>query len=329
MRRRRFITLLGGVAAWPLAARAQQSGAVRRVGILMGWSENDLEFQARIAALLQGLAQLGWVESRNVRIDFRWTNGDATQALTFAKELVALQPDVIFAGATPATAALQRETSTIPIVFSSVADPVGSGFVASLARPGGNITGFINIEATIAGKQLELLKQVAPALTRAALLFNPDTAPGGGSYFLGPFETAARSLALKSIISRVRSDAEIETAIGSLGREQGGVVAVTDSFLGVHIGTVIAAANRNNVPAIFESPYMARAGGLMAYGQTGLDLFRRAAGYVDRILRGAKPAELPVQVPTKFDLVINLKTAKALGLTVPPNLLAIADEVIE
>jgi putative tryptophan/tyrosine transport system substrate-binding protein len=329
MRRRDMIALLGGAAAWPVAARAQQPERMRRIGILMGWSESDPEFQARIGALLQGLAQLGWVDSRNVRIDVRWTNGDANRARAFAKELVALQPDVIFAGATPATAALQRETSTIPIVFSSVADPVGSGFVASLARPGGNITGFINIEATIAGKQLELLKQVAPNLIRASLLFNPDTAPGGGSYFLGPFEAAAQSLALKSIISRVRSDAEIETAIGSLGHEQGGVVAMTDSFLGVHIGTVISAASRNGVPAIFESPYMAKAGGLMAYGQTGLDLFRGAAGYVDRILRGTSPAELPVQVPTKFNLVLNLKTAKTLGLTVPPSLLAIADEVIE
>jgi len=329
MNRRETIALLGGAAIWPVAGRAQQTERVRRIGILMGWSESDSEFQGRIAALLQGLVQLGWVDGHNVRIDVRWTDGDANRARAFAKELAALQPDVIFAGASPATAALQRETSTIPIVFSSVADPVGSGFVASLARPGANITGFINIEATIAGKQLELLKKVAPGLTRAALMFNPDTAPGGGSYFLESFEAAARSLALKSIISSVHSDAEIETAIGSLGREQGGVVAMTDSFLGVHIGTVISAANRNNVPAIFESPYMARAGGLMAYGQTGLDLFRRAASYVDRILRGAKPAELPVQVPTKFDLVINLKTARTLGLTVPPSLLAIADEVIE
>jgi putative tryptophan/tyrosine transport system substrate-binding protein len=328
MRRRTFISLLGGVAILPVAARAQ-ADRVRRIGILMGWSESDPEFQARIGALLQGLAQLGWVDSRNVRIDVRWTNGDASRATAFAKELVALQPDVIFAGASPATAALQRETSTIPIVFSSVADPVGSGFVSSLARPGGNITGFINIEATIAGKQLELLKQVAPGLTRAALLFNPDTAPGGGSYFLGPFENAARSLALTSIISRVHSEAEIETTIGSLGGGQGGVVVMTDSYLGVHIGTVISAAHRNSVPAIFESPYMAKAGGLMAYGQTGLDLFRRAASYVDRILRGTNPAELPVQVPTKFNLVLNLKTAKILGLTIPPSVLAVADEVIE
>jgi putative ABC transport system substrate-binding protein len=329
MKRREFITLIGGAAAWPVAARAQQAEGVRRVGVLLGWSENDPEFRSRLAAFVQALAQLGWAESHNLRIDVRWTNGAVDRARTFAKELVQLRPDVILAGTTPVTAALQRETSTIPIVFSSVSDPVGAGLVASLARPGANITGFINIEATVGAKHLELLKEIAPRLARVAIIFNPDTAPGGGSYFLGPFEAAARSLAIEPIAARVRSDAEIETAIASLGRAQGGLVVMTDSFMAVHVETVLSAASRNNVPASFESPYMARAGGLISYGPSGLDLFRRATGYVDRILKGAKPVDLPVQVPTKFDLVINLKTAKALGLTIPESFLLRADEVIE
>ena len=249
---------------------------------------------------------------------------------TFAKELVELRPDVILAGTTPVTAALQRETSTIPIVFVLVSDPVGAGFVAGLPRPGGNITGFTNIEAAFGGKWLEMLKEIAPRVRRVAIMFNPDTAPGGGAYFLDPFEAAARSLAVEPITSRVRSDAEIEAVIASLGREQAGLVIMANSFMQVHQGTVISLAARNNVPAIgADLPIFAREGGLISYGSNFSDIFRRAAPYVDRILRGANPGDLPVQAPTKYELVINLKTAKALGLDVPLSLQQRADEVIE
>jgi putative ABC transport system substrate-binding protein len=330
MRRREVITLIGGAAlAWPLAARAQQPGAMRRIGVLMGWSENDPEFRSRLAAFVQVLAQSGWAEGRNLRVDVRWTNGDVQRAGVLAKELVALQPDVILVGTTPATAALQRETRTIPIVFAIVSDPVGAGFVASLPRPGGNITGFINVEATMGGKWVELLKEIAPRLRRVAIMFNPDTAPGGGSYYLGPFEAAARSLGVEPTQARVHSDAEIESAIAALGREQAGLVMMDDSFVAVHRKTIISQAARNNVPAIFSNIYVPGEGGLISYGINSVDLFRRAAGYVDRILRGAKSADLPVQLPTKFDLIINLKTAQALGLDVPLSLQQRADEVIE
>jgi putative ABC transport system substrate-binding protein len=327
--RRQLITLLGGAAAWPLAASAQQAGKVVRIGVLMGWSESDPEYSSRIDAFVKVLAQLGWAEGRNMRIDVRWSNGDVQRAGVLAKELVALQPDVILVSTTPATAALQRESRTIPIVFAVVSDPVGSGFAASLPRPGGNITGFINIEAAMGGKWLELLKEVAPRLRRVAIMFNPDTAPAGGSYYLGPFEAAAPSLAVEPIQARIHSDAEIETAITALGREQAGLVVMDDSFMSTHRGTVVSQAARNNVPTIFSTIFVPKEGGLIAYGTSSLDLFRRAATYVDHILRGARPEDLPVQVPTQFDLVINLKTAKALGLTVPPSLLARADEVIE
>jgi putative tryptophan/tyrosine transport system substrate-binding protein len=333
MRRRTFITLAGGVAAptilWPLAAPAQQAAALRRVAVLMGWSESDPEYHLRVDALIQGLAQAGWAEGRNVRFDVRWTNGDAERAHTLAKELVTLQPDVIIAGATPATAALQRETRTIPIVFAVVSDPVGAGFVASLSRPGGNITGFINVESAMVGKQAEILKEIAPHLTRAAVMFNPDTAPGRGAYFLESFEAAAKSLAVQPVVARVHNNAEIEAAVASMAADRGGVVGMTDSFMSVHRGALISAAARENVPAILDLPNFPREGGLISYGPSSLDLFRRAVPYVDRILRGAKPADLPVQVPVQFELLVNLKTAKALGLAVPPALLARADEVIE
>jgi putative tryptophan/tyrosine transport system substrate-binding protein len=295
----------------------------------MGWSESDSEYRSRIDALVQGLAQLGWVDGHNIRVDVRWTNGDVGRAGVLAKEMVELQPDVILAGATPATAALQRATRTIPIVFVVVSDPVGSGFVASLPRPGANITGFINIEAAMGGKWLELLKEVAPGLRRAAIMLNPDTAPGGGSYFLRSFEAAARALAVEPIEAHVHSDAEIEAAMASLGREQGGVVVASDSFMSVHRGTVASLAARHKVPVIFDFSNFPKEGGLMSYGTNNVDLFRRAATYVDRILRGSKPGDLPVEIPTKFDLVINLKTAKALGLDVPASLQQLADEVIE
>jgi putative ABC transport system substrate-binding protein len=329
MRRRECITLLvGAAAAWPLSARAQVE-RVRRIGILMGWSEGDPEYRVRVDAVVQGLAQLGWVEGRNVRFDVRWTNGVVGRAQALAEELVALQPDVIVAGGGPPPVALQRETRTIPIVFAVLSDPVGAGLVASLAHPGGNITGFAGSEASLVGKQLELLKEIAPRLTRVAIMFNPDTALRGGTYYLGPFEAAAKSLAVEPILARVHSDSDIEGAVASIGRERGGIVGMNDSFISVHRRTLIASAARESVPAIADVGGFPSEGGLMTYGPNNVDLFRRAVPYVDRILRGANPADLPVQLPTRFDLIINLKTAKALGLDVPPPLLTRADEVIE
>jgi putative tryptophan/tyrosine transport system substrate-binding protein len=263
-----------------------------------------------------------------VRIDPRWAGGDINRFQTLAQELVGLQPDVIVTPGTPATVAVERETSTIPIVFAAVSDPVGSGLVARLDRPTGNITGFALLEASLGGKWLELLSEIAPGLKRAAIMFNPDTAPV--SVHMPSFETAARSLKVEAIIASVHDDVEIETAINALGREAGGgLVVMADGFMSAHRTAIISAAARNNVPAIYWASFFARDGGLLSYGPNQADIFRRTATYVDRILRGAKPGDLPVQFPTKHELVINLQTAKALGLTIPPTLLAIADEVIE
>ena len=330
MKRREFITLLGGAAAWPLGARAQQGERIRRVGVLMGYAQNDPEARARSSVFLEGLQQAGWENGRNVQVDFRWggANVDAYDAL--AKDVVEQQPDVILANTTPVTAALQRQTRTIPIVFVIVSDPVGAGFVASLSRPGGNITGFINFEAPMSGKWLELLKEVAPRVTRAAIMFNPKTAPGGGAYFLPPFETAASALGVQPQAIGVGAPSEIESAIAALGSERNsGLVVSTDSFMTVHRKLVIALAERYKLPVVYPLGVFARDGGLLGYGPDYHDLFRRSASYVDRVLRGAKPAELPVQVPIKFELAINQKTAQALGLDVPATLLARADEVIE
>jgi len=330
MRRREFITLLGGAAAaWPLAASAQQPGQMPRIGVLTGF-ENDPEGTAQLSGFTQGFQELGWTDGRNVRMDVRWPAGSVERMQMFAKELVGMQPDVILAQTTPVVAALQQETRTIPIVFVTVADPVGQGFVESLSRPGGNITGFIFTEGAIGGKWLELLTEIAPGVKRAAMMFNPDTAPGGGSYFWSSFETAARSLKVEPIRAPVHSEAEIEAAITSLGREPGGgLVVIADIFLLVHRAPIILGAARNNLPAVYQVRAFARDGGLLSYGADAVDIFRRSALYVDRILRGAKPADLPVQVPTKFELVLNLKTAKVLGLTIPTSLLASANEVIE
>ena len=327
--RRELLAAFGAAAAaWPLAARAQQQARIRRIGVLLGWSERDPQFQSWFAAFVQELARLGWIVGANVQIEQRWTNADIERAQSMAKELVALQPDVILTGTTPVTAAVQRETRSIPIVFTAVVDPVGSGFVAGLPRPGGNLTGFINIEGATGGKWLEMLKEIAPNTRRAAAMFNPDTAPFA-RYFLGPFEAAARALTVEPIVTPVRSGAEIEAVITALGQERGSLLVVTDSFMGVHRRTIIEAATRNKVPAIFEVSFFARDGGLLSFGPSYPDFFRRAAGYVDRILRGEKPADLPVQQATKVELIINLKTARALGLTVPLPLLGRADEVIE
>jgi putative ABC transport system substrate-binding protein len=327
MRRREFIAGLGA-AAWPVVARAQQVDRVRRIGVLISLDENDPEQKRRLAAFTQALAGLGWTDGRNVRLDVRWGGGDINRVRALAQELISLQPDIILAGSTPVTAALQRETRTIPIVFVNVGDPVASGIVAQLDRPGGNITGFAGWEASLTGKWLELLSEIAPGLKRIAIMFNPDTA--AVSLFVPSFETAARSLKVEPIMAPVHSDAEIETRINVLGREPGGgLVVMVDAFTFVHRAPIISATAQNNVPAVYYFSVFARDGGLLSYGPDPVDTFRRAASYVDRILRGAKPAELPVQLPTKFEMAVNLKTAKALGLTVPQSILLRADEVIE
>jgi putative ABC transport system substrate-binding protein len=330
VKRRTFIAGLAGAAVWPVVARAQQGDRVRRIGVMMGQEENDPDTKARLSGFTQRLSELGWTEGLNLRMDVRWAAADVDRMRMFAKELVDLQPDVILANTTPVTAALQRETRTILIVFAGVTDPVGDGFVASLPRPGGNITGFLDEEAAMAGKSLQLLTEIAPGVKRAAIMFNPDTAPGGGSYFLPAFEAAAQSLKVAPIVAPVHSDAEIETVITSLGRESGGCLVIQpDTFLMVHRASVLLLAARNNVPALYPRSVYVRDGGLLSYGPDIVDIFRRAALYVDRILRGTKPAELPVQLPVKFGMAINLKTAKALGLTVPQSILLRADEVIE
>jgi len=327
MRRREFITGLVSAAAWPVVARAQQPERVRRIGVLMGSNENDAEGKRRLSAFTQALADLGWIDGRNVRMDVRWAGGiNPIRAL--AQEFVGLQPDMIVTNGTPETVTVQRETRTIPIIFVSGTDPVASGIAARLDRPSGNITGFAVFEASLGGKWLELLSEIAPGLKRAAMLFNPDTA--AASAYMSSVETAARSLKVAPVISTVHSDVEIEAAAIALGREPGGgLVAMPDVFMGQHHVPIILAAARNNVPAVYSLSAFATDGGLLSYGADRVDLFRRAASYVDRILRGAKPGDLPVQFPTKFEMVLNLKTAKALGLTVPQSILLRADEVIE
>jgi len=326
IRRREFITLLGGAAAWPIAARAQQADPVRRIGVLAPGDENDPIARARISAFTQALADLGWTDGRNVRIDLRWARGDANRTRALAQELVGLQPDIIVTLGALGALAVQRETRTIPIVFTTAVDPVAPRIVARLDRPGGNITGFASFEPSLGGKWLELLSEIAPGLKRAAIMFNPDVpAP---STFMPSFETAARSLKVALIPAPVHSDAEIETAIIALGREPGGGLVVP-AFPVARRASIISAAARNNVPAVYYQSAFARDGGLLSYAVDPLDILRPAAAYVDRILRGEKPGDLPVQFPTKFEMIVNLKTAKALGLTVPQSILLRADEVIE
>jgi len=329
MRRRDFITLLGGAAlAWPRVAHAQER--MRRIGVLMSFAESDPQAQAHVAAFREELQKLGWVEGRNIRIDIRWaTPRDAGSRRRFAKDLVALQPDLILSSNTPTTAALLQQTPTIPIVFAVVADPVGNGFVASFPRPGGNVTGFTNIEPTMAGKWLELLKEIAPRVTRVAFLFNPATAPYA-EYYLTPFKAAAASFTLEAIAAPVRDPSELQSAIAAQARApHGGLVVMTDSFLVTHRAEIISLAARYHLPAVYPFRFFVELGGLLSYGNDLVDSYRRAATYADRILKGAKPGELPVQAPVKFELVINLKTAKALGLAVPSLLQQRADEVIE
>jgi putative ABC transport system substrate-binding protein len=327
MRRRQFIAGLGA-AAWPVVARAQQGERVRRIGVLMPFEENDPEGKRRYAAFAQALADLGWSDGRNVRMDLRWAGGDTNRIRALAHELVGMQSDIILTNSVTAIVALQRETLTIPIVFASVGDPVTSGIVARLDHPNGNITGFASFEASLGGKWLELLSEIAPGLKRAAIMFNPDTALV--SIYKPSFETTARSLKAMPIFAPVHSDVEIETAIVALGREPGGgLVVMTDPFMIAHRARIISAAARNKVPAVYGLSESARDGGLLSYGPDRVDNYRRAASYVDRILRGAKPSDLPVQLATKYEMAVNLKTAKALGLTVPQSILLRADEVIE
>jgi putative tryptophan/tyrosine transport system substrate-binding protein len=331
MRRRNFIAgLASTTAAWPLAAHAQRADQVRRIGVLMNSSSTDPEGQALLAEFTRSLAEFGWTEGRNVRIDVRWGASDVDRLHTFAKELIGLQPDVLLATSTPTTAALARETQTIPIVFALVADPITSRFVASLSHPGGNLTGFTVFEASIASKSLELLREIAPGIKRVAMMFNPDTAPFVNSLLMPVFETAAKSFNIAPIAAPVHSDAEIDAVINSLGREPGGALfGGPDTFILNHRATIISLAARNHLPAIYVAPICARDGGLVSYGADFQDNFRRSAQYVNDILRGAKPSELPVQMPVKYLLIINLKTAKALGITVPQTLRVAADEVIQ
>ena len=328
MQRREFITLLGGAAAWPLAARAQQNDRVRRVGVLMAHTESDPEFQNYLNAFREGLQKRGWIEGRNIRIDTRWgALDDAEVRQRSAKELLALEPDIILTQNTPPTASMLQQTRTVPIIFVVVADPVGSGFVGSLSRPGANVTGFTVMEPTTSGKWMELLKEIAPSVNRAALLFNPATAPFA-DYYLRPFKAAAASLGVKAIAARVHSKPELRSVVAAQSSATG-LVLMPDGFLNVHRAEIISLAARYRVPTVYPWRFFPELGGLVSYGSEQRDLFRTAAGYVDRILKGEKPADLPVQAPTKYELVINHTTAKALGLTVPPTLIARADEVIE
>jgi len=329
VKRREFILALGGAAAgWPFAARAQQGERMRRIGVLMNLAADDPEGQARIAAFLQGLQQLGWTDGRNLRIEYRWAAGDADRVRRYAAELLALSPDVILASGSAVVVPLLQATRTVPIVFVTVPDPVGAGFVDSLARPGGNITGFLSFEYGISAKWLELLKQIAPGVTRVAVIRDPAISAGTGQF--GAIQSVAPSFGVELNPINVRDAGEIERAVTAFARAPNSGLIVTGSALAnVHRNLIVTLAARHKLPAVYFERYFVTGGGLISYGPSIVDQFRRAAGYVNRILKGAKPADLPVQAPTKYELVINLKTAKALGLTVPPSVLVRADEVIE
>jgi ABC-type uncharacterized transport system substrate-binding protein len=329
MKRRNFIALLGGAAAaWPLAARAQQADGTPRIAVLMGLT-NDAEGQARIRALLQGLQVLGWAVGHNLRIEYRWARGDADLMRAYAKELVAMMPDVILASGTPASTALNRETRSIPVVFVQVTDPVGSGFVESFAKPGGNMTGFTNYEdRTISGKWLEILKEMEPSVRQVAVIFNPTMIPMAA--YLPALKVAARSAGVELFETPVPDSTEIERAIDAFAQKSnGGLIVLPDATTASHRELIIALAERHRLAAVYPNRFFAVDGGLISYGIDNIDMYRHAATYIDRILKGSKVAELPVQAPTRYELVINLKTAKALGLDIPPKLLALADEVIE
>jgi putative ABC transport system substrate-binding protein len=327
MKRREFITLLGGAATWPLAARAQKD-RMRRIGMLAAQAEADPDMQARLDGFRYGLQALGWVEGRNLHIDYRFADGRADRVQPLAKELIALKPELIFTQGTPAVAVLQRESRTLPVVFVNVSDPIGSGFVASLARPGGNLTGVLQYEASITGKWLAMLKEISPTLVRAALVANPKTTPF--PYFRRAALALAPSLAIELVASPVQDASDIERTIESFARvPNGGLVLPPDATTLAHRDLIVALAARHRLPAVYTLRSWVEDGGLMSYGVDQADMFRQAAGYVDRILRGADPADLPVQVPIKYETILNLKTAKALDLAVPPGLLVAADKVIE
>jgi ABC-type uncharacterized transport system substrate-binding protein len=329
MKRRKFIALLGGAAtAWPLAARAQQSDSVRRLGVLLSAAETDPEGKARVAALREGLHELGWSEGRNLKVDYRWTGGDDVRARAYAAELVGSHPDVIFAAPSAALASVQRATRTIPIVFAQISDPVGAGFVNSLAHPGGNITGFALFEFAIGAKWLELLKQIAPSVTRVAAIYDPATPSAPG--FLPMIEAAGRSFGVDVFTHAVHDTTEIERIINAFAAEpNGGLIPVASALIAVQRDFVISLANRHRLPNVYAFRYYPAKGGLASYGVDNIDLHKRAASYIDRILKGEKPANLPVQLANKYQLVINIKTAKALGLDIPVSVLARTDEVIE
>jgi putative ABC transport system substrate-binding protein len=329
MRRREFIRVLGVAAAsWPLGSYAQQPDGMRRIGVLMSFAASDPEAQLRVAAFERGLRELGWVEGRNVRIEYRWAD-NANVLRTYAAELVHMAPDLILANSTPVMAALQERRHAVPIVFTQVTDPVGQGLVSNLARPGGNLTGFTTFEFSIGTKWLETLKNIAPRITRVALIFSPDTAPFA-NLFWRPIEAAAPSFSVEPISAGVRNTEELEREAAAFAQApNGGLLVLPDVSTVNHRSLIIALASRHRLPAIYPYRFFAASGGLLSYGVDVADVFRRAASYVDRILKGTSPGELPIQAPAKYELVINLKTAKALGLEVPPTLLARADEIIE
>jgi putative ABC transport system substrate-binding protein len=334
MRRREFMTLVGGTAAacplsWPVGASAQ-SDAVRRIGVLMGTAENDPAQRALVAALTQTLKDLGWQDGRNLQIDYRWGAGDPEKIQIFARLLVEQRPDLILGHTTPVVAALKTQTSSIPIVFTQVSDPIGSHLIDSLARPGSNVTGFTNLEASMGTKLVELLKEVAPQTSRVALMFNPQTSPNGGSYFLKPVEAAAPLLKVNMIAAPVHNPAEIEVVMAQLSQgSDTGLIVMPDIFVLAHRQEIIALAAQFRLPAVYTYRLFPAGGGLMSYGTDLADLFHRAASYVDRILKGERPSDLPVQMPAKYELVINLKAARALGLDNPMSVQQRADEVIE
>jgi putative tryptophan/tyrosine transport system substrate-binding protein len=329
LKRREFLTLIGGAAAaWPDVAQAQR---IRRIGVLIPYVESDAESQAHRTAFVTALQKLGWTDPGNVKIDFRWTDGDSSRIPVLAKELLALQPDVMLCRATPPTVAVLRETKTVPIVFVGVSDPVGDGLVASIARPGGNVTGFTNVESSLGSKWVGLLKEFLPRVARVAVMFNPKTAGGGGgSYYVRLIEDAAKSIALNVMVTPISKAEDIDPVIAMTAREPNSALLVLPDVTNtVHWEAIVTSAARHSLPAIYPYRHFALDGGLMSYGVEFADLYRRAASYIDRILRGEKPADLAVQLPNKFDFVINLKTAKALGLNVSPTLIALTDDLVE
>jgi putative ABC transport system substrate-binding protein len=331
MKRREFITLVGGaVTTWPLAVRAQQPARMRRIGILMAYAESDTVYQGYVIAFQEELQKLGWEQGRNIRFNYAWAGSDLESVNRFAKELVALQPDLILSSSTPTTASLLQQTQTIPIIFANIIDPVASGFVASLSRPGGNATGYIILEPSMASKWPELLKEIAPRVNRIAILYNPATTTLFAEAFLKPFKAAAALFEVDAVVAPVKNLSELESVVAAQASEpNAGLIAMPDTFLVGHRVEVTSLAARYRLPALYTYRSFTEVGGLMSYGNDPVVNYRRAATYVDRILKGEKPNELPVQVPVKYELVINLKSAKALGLEVPPTLLARADEVIE